>query len=39
MTLYMIDEDKYTTTSYKAYSTARTHALDVYNTQMVKRMP
>lgn len=29
-----VDEDKYTTTSYKAYSTARTHALDVYNTQM-----
>lgn len=29
-----VDEDKYTTTSYKAYSTARTKALDVYNTQM-----
>ena len=29
-----VDEDKYTTTSYKAYSTARTKALEVYNTQM-----
>ena len=29
-----VDEDKYTSTSYKAYSTARTKALDVYNTQM-----
>lgn len=29
-----VDEDKYTATSYKAYSTARTKALEVYNTQM-----
>ena len=29
-----VDEDKYTSTSYKAYSTARTKALEVYNTQM-----
>ena len=29
-----VDEDQYTATSYKAYSTARTKALDVYNTQM-----
>ena len=29
-----VDEDQYTATSYKAYSTARTKALEVYNTQM-----
>ena len=29
-----VDEDKYTATSYKTYSTARTKALEVYNTQM-----
>ncbi len=29
-----VNEDKYTATSYKAYSTARTKALEVYNTQM-----
>ena len=29
-----VDEEKYTATSYKAYSTARTKALEVYNTQM-----
>lgn len=29
-----VDEDKYTSTSYKTYSTARTKALEVYNTQM-----
>lgn len=29
-----VDEDKYTATSYKAYSTSRTKALEVYNTQM-----
>lgn len=29
-----VDEDKHTATSYKAYSTARTKALEVYNTQM-----
>ena len=29
-----VDEDKYTATSYKAYSTARTKVLEVYNTQM-----
>ena len=29
-----VDEDQYTATSYKAYSTARTKSLEVYNTQM-----
>lgn len=29
-----VDEDKYTATSYKAHQTARTKALEVYNTQM-----
>lgn len=29
-----VDEEKYTATSYKAYTTARTKALEVYNTQM-----
>lgn len=32
-----VDEDKYTATSYKTYSTARTKALEVYNTQMSEK--